>query len=194
MLVGVDVRQVRRQIATFTSTFPRLPFESASWIAPCTASAIAVWSTCSRIGRTKSSTSCDDGVRHLGFADDVGQHHLRVGGIGNLAAQQTGHDLDAGERILDLVGDHGGHLSNRCKTIAQTLALLELFNAGQVLEEHGRPDHVAIVGADERERVADHLVRGLEPHLDAVRQMVQIERTGEHADDVRVIAKDGGIG
>ena len=72
----------------------------------------------------------------------------------------------------------------------EALALLELLNARQVLEEHGRADHVAIVGADERERVADHLVRGLQPHLDAVRQVVQVERTGQHADDVGMIAED----
>ena len=75
----------------------------------------------------------------------------------NLAAQQAGHHLDAGERILHLVGDHGGHLADGGQTVAQPFALFELLDARQVLEEHRRADDVAVVVAHERERVADHL-------------------------------------
>ena len=63
------------------------------------------------------------------------------GDVGNLAAQQTGHHLDAGERVLHLVRDHGRHLADGGEPVAQPLAFLELLDARQVLEEHRRADH-----------------------------------------------------
>ena len=83
-----------------------------------------------------------DGVGHLGFVDDVGQHRLRVGCIRNLAAQQAGHHLDAGERVLDLVSDDRGHLADGRQPVAKPLALFQLLDARQVLEEHRGADHV----------------------------------------------------
>ena len=85
----------------------------------------------------------DDRVGQLRLADDVGEQRLRVGRIGHLPAQQAGHHLDAGERILQLVRDAGRHLAERGQPIAQPLALLELFDLRQVLEEHHRADQRA---------------------------------------------------
>ena len=85
----------------------------------------------------------DDRVGELRFADDVGEQRLRVLRIGHLAAQQAGHHLDAGQRILQLVRDAGGHLAERRQPIAQPLALFELLDLRQVLEEHHRADRLA---------------------------------------------------
>jgi hypothetical protein len=45
-----------------------------------------------------------DRVRHLDFVDDLGEHCLRIGGVRDLPAKQSGHHLGPGERVLDLVG------------------------------------------------------------------------------------------
>ena len=82
----------------------------------------------------------DDRVGQLRFADDVGQQRLRVDRVGHLAAEQPGHHLDAGERILQLVRDAGRHLAERRQAIAQALALLQLLDLRQVLEEHHGAD------------------------------------------------------
>jgi len=42
----------------------------------------------------------DGGVGHLGLGDDVVDDGLRIGDVADLAAQQAGHHLDAGERVL----------------------------------------------------------------------------------------------
>ena len=55
---------------------------------------------------------------------------------GHLAAEQARHHLDAGERILELVRDAGGHFAERGESIAQPLALLELLDLREILEEH----------------------------------------------------------
>ena len=68
---------------------------------------------------------------------------LRVGRVGQLALEQPGHHLDAGERVLDLVGDRGGHLAERGEPVAQPLALFELLDARQVLEEQRRAGDLA---------------------------------------------------
>ena len=60
------------------------------------------------------------------------------GDVGDLAAQQAGHHLDAGQRVLHLVRDRRGHLAERREPIAQPLALLELLDPRQVLEEQRR--------------------------------------------------------
>ena len=65
------------------------------------------------------------------------------GDVGNLPAQQTGHDLDAGQRILHLVRDGGRHLADGREPVAKPLTLFELLDARQVLEEHRRADHLA---------------------------------------------------
>ena len=62
------------------------------------------------------------------------------GRLGHLPAQQPGHHFDAGERVLQLVRDAGRHLAERRQAIAQPLALLELLDLRQVLEEHHRAD------------------------------------------------------
>ena len=80
----------------------------------------------------------DDRVRELRFADDVGQQRLRIDRIGHLAPEQAGHDLDAGERILQLVRDARRHFAERREPIPQPLALLELLDLREVLEEHDR--------------------------------------------------------
>ena len=83
-----------------------------------------------------------DRVGHLGFVDDVGQHRLRIGCVRNLSPQQTGHHLDSGERVLDLVRDDCRHLTDGRQPVAEPLALFQLLDARQVLEEHRRADHV----------------------------------------------------
>ena len=134
----------------------------------------------------------DDRVGQLGFAQDVGEQRLRVLRVGHLAAQQSGHHLDAGERVLQLVRDARGHLAERREAIAQALALLELFDLRQVLEEQHRADRRPIVALHLRERVADHAVEVLQPRLRAVRQVAQLERAGEDAQDLGPIAQDVG--
>ena len=74
-------------------------------------------------------------VRHLRLVDDVGQDRLRVRRVGHLPPQQARHDLDAGQRVLQLVRDRRGHLAERGEPVAQALALLELLDAREVLEE-----------------------------------------------------------
>ena len=110
-----------------------------------------------------------DGVGHLGLVDDVGQHRLRVRCVRNLAAQQPGHDFDPGERVLDLVGDGRSHLAERGKAVAQSLTLLELLDAREILEEHRRADNAACIVADERERVAEHLSGRTQPQFRSIR-------------------------
>ena len=100
-----------------------------------------------------------DHVRHLRFLDDVGEDGLRVGRLGELPLQQAGHDLDPGERVLHFVRDGRRHLAERGQPVAQALALLELLDAGQVLEEERRADVAPARVLDVRQRVADHLAR-----------------------------------
>ena len=99
--------------------------------------------------------------------------------VGELPLQQPGHDLDAGERVLDLVRDRGGHLAERGEPVAQPLALFELLDAGQILEEQGRAGDPAALVAHLRQRVADDLVGALEPQLGAVGQVRELERAGD---------------
>ena len=80
----------------------------------------------------------DDRVRHLGLADDVGQEAPEIGAVRDLPAEQAGHDLDAGEGVLHLVGDRRGHLAEGGQPIAKALALLGLLDERQVLEEERR--------------------------------------------------------
>ena len=118
----------------------------------------------------------DDGVGHLGFFDDVVQRLERVLAVGHLALEHAGHDLDARERVLDLVRDGRGHLAERRQPVAQTLALFHLLDARQVLEEERRADHPAVVVVNVRERVA-HRAAGLaQPHLGAVGEVVARRR------------------
>ena len=100
-------------------------------------------STCSRIGRTNSSISTTMALAILASLDDVGQQRLGVGRVGHLPPEQAGHHLDAGQRVLHLVGDRRGHLAERGEPVAQPLALLELLDPGQVLEEQRRADDAA---------------------------------------------------
>ena len=120
-----------------------------------------------------------DGVGHLGFLDDVAEDRLRVLGVGKLALEDARHDLDAGERILDLVRDGGGHLAERRQPVAQALALLELLDAREVLEEERGAGEPPARIAHLRQRVADDLVRALQPELGAIRQVRQVERPGD---------------
>ena len=53
-------------------------------------------------------------------------------------------------------------LADGGEAIAQALALLDLLDVREVLEEERRADRLPIVIADERQRVADHGVGGLE--------------------------------
>ena len=77
----------------------------------------------------------DDGVCHLRLVDDVVQDRLRVLGVLDLAFEQARHDLNAGERVLHFVCDGGRHLAKRRQTVAKALALLELLDPGEILEE-----------------------------------------------------------
>jgi hypothetical protein len=62
------------------------------------------------------------------------------------------------------------------------------------VEEQRRADRLAVVVAHQRQGVADHRVGGLEAQLGAVGQRLQLEGAAEHADDVRMLAKNVGIG
>ena len=88
------------------------------------------------------------------------------------------------KRVLQLVGDAGGHLAERREPVAQPLAFLELLDLREVLEEHHRADRLVLIVPDLRERVADHAVEVLQPQLGAIRQMAQLEGASQHADDV----------
>ena len=133
----------------------------------------------------------DDGIGHLRFADDVGDQRLSLGVVRRLAADQAGQHLDAGQRVLDLVGHDRRHLADRRQPVAQPLALLHLLDVGQVLEEQApRPTTTPASLADQRQAVADHRVGGLQPHLGAAGQRRPIEHAAQHAQDVRVFAQD----
>ena len=93
----------------------------------------------------------------------------------SLALQQAGHDFDARERVFHFVRDCGRHLAERHQSIAQALALFELFDLRQVLEEQRNAARAAPLVPDVRQRVADHLARRLETQLGAVGQMAQLE-------------------
>ena len=122
-----------------------------------------------------------DGVRHLGFLDDVVQRLERFRLLGQLALEHARHDLDARERVLDFVRDGGGHLAERGQPIAKPIALLDLFDARQVLEEERRADERAAVVIDAREGVANRAAGLPESHLRAVGKVVGLERLLEHA-------------
>ena len=133
-----------------------------------------------------------DGVGHLGFLDDVVERLERFGSFGQLALEHAGHDLDARERILDLVRDGRRHLAERRQPVAQPLALFDLLDARQVLEEQRRADHPAVVVVDVRERVADRAARLAQPHLGAVGQVVAVERLLQDARDFGAVVQDFG--
>ena len=135
----------------------------------------------------------DDGVGHLGFLDDVVRaSRARPRRSVELALEHAGHDLDAGQRILDLVRDGRGHLAERREPVAQALALLDLLDARQVLEEQRRADHPAVVVVDVRERVADRAAGLAQPHFGAVGQVVAVERLLQDAHDFGHVVQDFG--
>ncbi len=68
--------------------------------------------------------------------------------LGELALEHAGHDLDARERILDLVRDRRRHLAERRQAVAKPIAFLDLLDARQVLEEERRADERAVVVVD----------------------------------------------
>jgi hypothetical protein len=89
------------------------------------------------------------------------------------------------ERVLHFVGDRRGHLAERRQAIAEPLALLELLDARQVLEEEGGADVAPRVVLHVRQRVADHLAGVLEAHFGAVGQVRQVEGARDHTQHVR---------
>ena len=109
----------------------------AAW----TASATPVCSTCSRIGRTKSSTSCTIALAIFASLMMSVSTACASGASANLPAQQAGHHFDARQRVLHLVRDDRRHLADRREPVAQPFALFQLLDAREVLEEHRRADH-----------------------------------------------------
>ena len=97
-------------------------------------------------------------------------------------------DLDAGQRVLDLVRDRRRHLAERREPVAQALALLALLDQRQVLEEQRRAQRLLVVVAHVRQRVADHLPGRLQPQLGAIGQVLDLEGRGKDVNDVRPIA------
>jgi len=98
----------------------------------------------------------DDLVRHRCFADDVVEDDLIIAGHRSVALQQTGHDLDAGERVLYFVRNSRGHFVQRGQPVAESLALFELLDPRQILEIEDSTDH-GVLGIDNpRDGVAEH--------------------------------------
>ncbi len=128
-----------------------------------------------------------DPVGHLRFVDDVGENGLRIGRAGDLPLEHAGHHLDARQRVLDLVRNRRRHLAEGHQTIAEPLALLELFDLRQVLEEERQARRSAALVAYVRQRVADHLAARAQPQLGAVGEVGHLECAMEHAHDVRVL-------
>jgi hypothetical protein len=127
-----------------------------------------------------------DLVGHLRFADDVIQQRLRVGRLGHrrLALEETGHDLDARQRVLHFVAMAAAISPERHEAVAQPFAFLELLDLGQVLEEQRDAGRASALVADVRERVSDHLARRLQAQFGAIGQMAQLERAVQHPHDV----------
>ena len=111
-------------------------------------------------------------------------------GLGKLPLEDARHDFDAGERILDLVRDRRGHLAERGEAVAQPFALFELLDARQVLEEQRRAGQPPARIVDLRKRVADDLVRALQPQLGAIGQVRQVEGPGDDPRDLRLLLED----
>ena len=95
---------------------------------------------------------------------------------GTLRRKQTGEHLDAGQRVLDLVRHHRGHLADRGEAIAQPFAFFHLLDVREVLEEQRGANRLALVVADERQGVADDGVGRLEAQLGAVGQGLSVQR------------------
>ena len=169
-------------------------FVSASVTAFCSTSAIAVCSTCSRIGRTNSSASCT--IWFAIFASLMMSFSIDcASGESATAAwrfSSAGHDFDARERVLHFVRDGGRHLAERDEPIAQALALFELLDLRQVLEEQRDAGRAAALVAHVRQRVADDLAGRLQPQLGAVGQVAQLERAVQHAHHVGVLGEHFG--
>ena len=81
----------------------------------------------------------DDRIGQLRLADDVGEERLGIGRLADLPLQKASHDLDAGERVLQLVRDTGGHFPERGEAIPQPLPLLLLLDLRQIFEERTAP-------------------------------------------------------
>src|SRR6185503_3495453 len=102
---------------------------------------------------------------------------------------------DAGQRVLQLVGDAGGHLAERGQPVAEPLLFLDLLDPGQVLEEEDGADRrVAAFVPDMRNRVADYAIEILQPELGAVRQVAELERAEHQSDDFGPLAQHVGEG
>ena len=104
------------------------------------ASASEVRSTCSRTGRTNASTSWTIALAIFASLMMSLTSACASGLSRRLAAQQPGQHLDAGQRVLDLVRHHRRHLADRGQPIAQPLALLDLLDVREVLEEQRGAD------------------------------------------------------
>ena len=144
MLVAVDQRQVAARASSATVTSPRARLATRPCVTACCSTSADVGALDLQPDRPHELEHLDDDrVGHLRLVDDVGEQRLRVRRVGHLPAQQAGHHLDAGQRVLHLVRDARGHLAERRQPIAQPLAFLELLDPRQVLEEQRRADRAS---------------------------------------------------
>ena len=109
----------------------------------CRTCATSVCSTCSRIGRTNSSISTTMALASFASLRMSASSDCASGRVGHLASEQSRHDLDARQRVLQFVRDAGRHFAERGEPIAQALALFHLLDLRQVLEEQHGADGAA---------------------------------------------------
>ena len=199
VLIGAERRQIRRQRDVHDNTAARrLPVSHRNGRRHRLGERGAIHLQTHR--PHKREHFLDDGVGHLGFADDVAHQRLDIGIVRHLAAQQRGEHFDAAERVLDFVRHDGRHLAHRREAVAQPLALFHLLDVREVLEEqrgaYRRPAFVA----HERQGVAQHGIGGRQAKLGAIGKRFELEGAAKHAhhvwmavQHVRVGHADNGI-
>ena len=160
-------------------------FVSASCTAACTASTPPVCSTCNRIGRTNSSNSCTMALASC-FVDDVGQHRLRLGRVGGLPPQQTGHHLNPPRAGFLLRARSPPPFPQPRQPIAKPLPFFQLLDGARSLKNIDAP-----ITRPESSRTSkactNHLARRPQSHLHAIRQQVQVEHAAQQTYDLGLL-------
>ena len=129
---------------------------------------------------------CNDDARHDRETEAGGDQALD-----RLGAAELDHAVARDAEELGRVERHTRQKDKQ--PVAQPLALFHLLDVGQILEEERGTNQVLLIVANDRERVANDPGGGLQPQLGAVWQRGKLERTAQHADEVRIGGEHVGI-
>ena len=146
-------------------------------------------STCRRTGRTNSSISTTMALASLASLMMSASIDCASAESGTWRRRSPAMTSMPASGFFNSCAMPRRHLSERGEAIAQALALFELFDLRQVLEEQDGANRVPVVVLDLRQGVADHAFRVPQTQLGAVGQRRHLEGCREDANDLGPLAQ-----